>query len=112
MGGIMLLIVLCTTISFQSSRKLLRSLAILAWPVATRDQRIYSAVPAAESEPPNPMADADPVGWNYYQKVYNFADSKRGLESGADRYDGAYYEFPYNFNKTAERGHCRLGQRQ
>ena len=42
-------------------------------------------------------------GGSYYQKVYNFADTKRGLESGADRYVRAYYEFPYNFNKTPER---------
>ena len=52
-------------------------------------------------------------GGSYYQKVYNFADSKRGQESDADRYVRAYYEFPYNFKKDAgARRHRRLGQRQ
>src|SRR5882762_6315305 len=78
-------------------------LAILAWPVQPETQRIYSPYQLLER-----TAKADGLmqilsGGTYYQKVYNFADGKRGLESGADRYVRAYYEFPYNFNKTPER---------
>jgi spermidine synthase len=78
-------------------------LAILAWPVQPEAQRIYSPYQLLER-----TAKADGLmqilsGGSYYQKVYNFAGSKRGQESDADRYVRAYYEFPYNFNKAPER---------
>ncbi len=104
MGGIMLLFVLShddfLPVGIASFCVLL---AILAWPVQPETQRIYSPYQLLER-----TAKADGLmqilsGGTYYQKVYNFADGKRGLESGADRYVRAYYEFPYNFNKTPER---------
>jgi spermidine synthase len=104
MGGIMLLFVLShddfLPVGIASFCVLL---TILAWPVQPETQRIYSPYQLLERN-----AKADGLmqilsGGSYYQKVYNFADSKRGLESGADRYVRAYYEFPYNFNKTPER---------
>jgi spermidine synthase len=104
MGGIMLLFVLShddfLPVGIASFCVLL---AILAWPVQPETQRIYSPYQLLErtAKPDGLMQILS--GGNYYQKVYNFADSKRGLESGADRYVRAYYEFPYNFNKTPER---------
>ncbi len=78
-------------------------LTILAWPVQPETQRIYSPYQLLER-----TAKADGLmqilsGGSYYQKVYNFADGKRGQESDADRYVRAYYEFPYNFKKAPER---------
>jgi spermidine synthase len=78
-------------------------LTILAWPVQPETQRIYSPYQLLER-----TAKADGLmqilsGGSYYQKVYNFSDSNRGLESDADRYVRAYYEFPYNFKKARER---------
>ena len=104
MGGIMLLFVLShddfLPVGIASFCVLL---AILAWPVQPETQRIYSPYQLLErtAKPDGLMQILS--GGSYYQKVYNFADSKRGLESGADRYVRAYYEFPYNFNKTPER---------
>ena len=113
-GGIMLLFVLSRddflTLGIASFCVLL---AILAWPVQPETQRIYSPYQLLER-----TAKADGLmqilsGGSYYQKVYNFADSKRGQESDADRYVRAYYEFPYNFRKDAgPRRHRRLRQRQ
>ena len=78
-------------------------LAILAWPVQPETQRIYSPYQLLErtAKPDGLMQILS--GGSCYQKVYNFAGTNRGLESGADRYVRAYYEFPYNFNKTPER---------
>jgi spermidine synthase len=78
-------------------------LAILAWPVQPETQRIYSPYQLLER-----TAKADGLmqilsGGSYYQKVYNFADNKRGEETDAERYVRAYYEFPYNFKKGPER---------
>jgi SAM-dependent methyltransferase len=103
-GGVMLLFVLSRddflAVGIASFCVLL---AILAWPVQPETQRIYSPYQLLER-----TAKADGLmqilsGGSYYQKVYNFADSKRGQESDADRYVRAYYEFPYNFKKTPER---------
>jgi spermidine synthase len=103
-GGIMLLFVLSRddflAVGIASFCVLL---AILAWPVQPETQRIYSPYQLLER-----TAKADGLmqilsGGSYYQKVYNFADSKRGQESDADRYVRAYYEFPYNFKKAPER---------
>lgn len=103
-GGIMLLFVLSRDdfmpVGIASFCLLL---AILAWPVQPETQRIYSPYQLLER-----TAKADGLmqilsGGNYYQKVYNFADNKRGAESEADRYVRAYYEFPYNFKKTPGR---------
>lgn len=78
-------------------------LTILAWPVQPETQRIYSPYQLLER-----TAKADGLmqilsGGSYYQKVYNFADSRRAQESEADHYVRAYYEFPYNFKKAPER---------
>jgi spermidine synthase len=103
-GGIMLLFVLSRddflAVGIASFCVLL---AILAWPVQPETQRIYSPYQLLER-----TAKADGLmqilsGGSYYQKVYNFADSKRGQESDADHYVRAYYEFPYNFEKAPER---------
>jgi spermidine synthase len=104
MGGIMLLFVLShddfLPVGIASFCVLL---AILAWPVQPETQRIYSPYQLLERTAKSDGLMQILSGGTYYQKVYNFADSKRGLESGADRYVRAYYEFPYNFNKTPER---------
>jgi SAM-dependent methyltransferase len=103
-GGVMLLFVLSRDdflpVGIASFCVLL---AILAWPVQPETQRIYSPYQLLER-----TAKADGLmqilsGGSYYQKVYNFADNKRGQESDADRYVRAYYEFPYNFKKAPER---------
>jgi SAM-dependent methyltransferase len=103
-GGIMLLFVLSRDeflpVGIASFCVLL---AILAWPVQPEAQRIYSPYQLLER-----TAKADGLmqilsGGSYYQKVYNFADSKRGHESDADGFVRAYYEFPYNFKKAPER---------
>jgi SAM-dependent methyltransferase len=103
-GGIMLLFVLSRdeflSVGIASFCVLL---AILAWPVQPEAHRIYSPYQLLER-----TAKADGLmrilsGGSYYQKVYNFADNKRGHESDADRNVRAYYEFPYNFRKAPER---------
>jgi SAM-dependent methyltransferase len=78
-------------------------LTILAWPVQPETQRIYSPYQLLErtAKPDGLMQILS--GGSYYQKVYNFADGKRGQESDADRYVRAYYEFPFNFKKVPER---------
>jgi len=78
-------------------------LAILAWPVQPETQRIYSPYQLLERTATGEGLMQILSGGSYYQKVYNFADSKRGQESDADRYVRAYYEFPYNFKKPPER---------
>ena len=78
-------------------------LGILAWPVQPETQRIYSPYQLLERG-----AKADGLmqilsGGSYYQKVYNFAEDRRGHETDADRYVRTYYEFPYNFKKAPQR---------
>jgi SAM-dependent methyltransferase len=103
-GGIMLLFVLSRddflTLGIASFCVLL---AILAWPVQPETQRIYSPYQLLEraAKPDGLMQILS--GGSYYQKVYNFADEKRGQESDADRYVRAYYEFPYKFRKDPGR---------
>jgi len=103
-GGIMLLFVLSRddflTLGIASFCVLL---AILAWPVQPETQRIYSPYQLLEraAKPDGLMQILS--GGSYYQKVYNFAEDKRGQESDADRYVRAYYEFPYNFRKDPGR---------
>jgi SAM-dependent methyltransferase len=103
-GGIMLLFVLSRDdflpVGIASFCVLL---AILAWPVQPETQRIYSPYQLLEraAKPDGLMQILS--GGSYYQKVYNFADDKRGAESDEDRYVRAYYEFPYNFKKTPGR---------
>jgi SAM-dependent methyltransferase len=74
-------------------------LTVLAWPVQSGTQRIYSPYQLLErtSKPDGLMQILS--GGFYYQKVYNLADSNRGHESGEDQYIRAYYEFPFNFKK-------------
>ena len=103
-GGIMLLFVLSRDdflpVGIASFCVLL---AILAWPVQPETQRIYSPYQLLEraAKPDGLMQILS--GGSYYQKVYNFADDKRGAESAEDRYVRAYYEFPYNFKKAPGR---------
>jgi spermidine synthase len=103
-GGIMLLAVLSRDDFLPAGiASFCLLLAILAWPVQPETQRIYSPYQLLER-----TAKADGLmqilsGGSYYQKVYNFADNKRGNESDADRFVRAYYEFPYNFKKAPER---------
>jgi SAM-dependent methyltransferase len=103
-GGILLLFVLSRddflSLGIASFCVLL---AILAWPVQPETQRIYSPYQLLErtAKPDGLMQILS--GGSYYQKVYDFADGKRGQETDADRYVRAYYEFPYNFRKAPER---------
>src|SRR5947209_5265331 len=78
-------------------------LSILAWPVQPETQRIYSPYQLLERTAKSDGLMQILSGGSYYQKVYNFADNKRGQESDADRYVRAYYEFPYNFKTAPER---------
>ncbi|MBV9566121.1 MAG: hypothetical protein JOY90_37585 [Bradyrhizobium sp.] len=78
-------------------------LTVLAWPVQTEIQRIYSPYQLLER-----MAKPDGLmnilsGGAYYQKVFNLCEANRGHESDEDRYARAYYEFPFNFKKRPER---------
>ncbi len=78
-------------------------LTVLAWPVQTEYQRIYSPYQLLER-----MSKADGLmnilsGGAYYQKVFNLSDENRGHESDEDHYARAYYEFPFNFKKKPER---------
>ncbi len=103
-GGILLLCVLSRTaflpIGLASFCLLL---TVLAWPVQPETQRIYSPYQLLErtAKPDGLMQILS--GGTYYQKVFNFSDSKRGQESNEDRYVRAYYEFPYNFKKAPKR---------
>lgn len=103
-GGIMLLFVLSRdqflSVGIASFCVLL---GILAWPVQPETQRIYSPYQLLERTATGEGLMQILSGGSYYQKVYNFADSRRGRESEADRYVRAYYEFPYNFKKAPER---------
>jgi spermidine synthase len=77
--------------------------AVLAWPVQTDIQRIYSPYQLLER-----MAKYDGLmnilsGGAYYQKVFNLSESNRGHEPDDDKYARAYYEFPFNFKKKPER---------
>ena len=103
-GGIILLFVLSRDAFLPTAMaSFCVLLAILAWPVQPETQRIYSPYQLLER-----TAKADGLmqilsGGSYYQKVYNFAEDRRGHETGADRYVRTYYEFPYNFKKAPER---------
>ncbi len=76
---------------------------MLAWPVQTDIQRIYSPYQLLEK-----MSKGDGLmnilsGGSYYQKVFNLSDAMRGHEPAEDKYVRAYYEFPFNFKKRPER---------
>jgi len=79
-------------------------LTVLAWPVQTEIQRIYSPYQLLEK-----MAKPDDSlmnilsGGSYYQKVFNLSEANRGHEPGDDRYARAYYEFPFNFKTRPAR---------
>src|SRR5579871_5827525 len=78
-------------------------LTVLAWPVQTDIQRIYSPYQLLEK-----MSKGDGLmnilsGGSYYQKVFNLSDAMRGHEPAEDKYVRAYYEFPFNFKKRPER---------
>jgi hypothetical protein len=78
-------------------------LAVLAWPVQTDIQRIYSPYQLLEK-----MAKSDGLmnilsGGSYYQKVFNLAEANRGHEPHEDQFVRTYYEFPFNFKKRPER---------
>lgn len=103
-GGIMLLFVLSRD-QFLSAgiASFCVLLAILAWPVQPETQRIYSPYQLLERTATGEGLMQILSGGSYYQKVYNFAEARRGHETDADRYVRAYYEFPYNFKKAPER---------
>src|SRR6201996_5781389 len=76
---------------------------VLAWPVQTDIQRIYSPYQLLEK-----MAKSDGLmnilsGGSYYQKVFNLSEANRGHEPVEDTYVRGYYEFPFNFKKRPER---------
>src|SRR6266478_5181535 len=78
-------------------------ITVLAWPVQTEYQRIYSPYQLLER-----MSKSDGLmnilsGGAYYQKVFNLSEGNRGRESADDRYARAYYEFPFNFKQRPER---------
>jgi SAM-dependent methyltransferase len=78
-------------------------LTVLAWPVQTDIQRIYSPYQLLEK-----MSKGDGLmnilsGGSYYQKVFNLSDAMRGHEPAEDKYVRGYYEFPFNFKKRPER---------
>ncbi len=78
-------------------------LGVLAWPVQTDIQRIYSPYQLLEK-----MAKGDGLmnilsGGSYYQKVFNLSEANRGHEPAEDTYVRAYYEFPFSFKKRPER---------
>jgi spermidine synthase len=78
-------------------------IAVLAWPVQTDIQRIYSPYQLLEK-----MAKPDGLmnilsGGAYYQKVFNLSEANRDHEPDEDRYVRAYYEFPFSFKKRPER---------
>src|SRR5246127_3165232 len=79
-------------------------LTVLAWPVETDIQRIFSPYQLLEK-----MAKPDDglmnilSGGSYYQKVFNLSEANRGHESDENRYVRAYYEFPFNFKTKPER---------
>jgi hypothetical protein len=79
-------------------------LTVLAWPVQTDIQRIYSPYQLLEK-----MAKPDDglmnilSGGAYYQKVFNLSEANRGHENDDSRYARAYYEFPFNLKKRPER---------
>jgi SAM-dependent methyltransferase len=103
-GGIMLLVVLSRDEYLPAGiASFCVLLAILAWPVQPETQRIYSPYQLLERTAKSDGLMQILSGGSYYQKVYNFADSRRGHESDADRYVRAYYEFPYNFKKAPGR---------
>ena len=103
-GGMILLFVLPRDAFLQAGvTSFCALLIILAWPVQPETQRIYSPYQLLEraAKPDGLMQILS--GGSYYQKVYNFSEDRRGLESDADRYVRTYYEFPYNFKKAPER---------
>lgn len=103
-GGMILLFVLPRDAFLQiGTASFCVLLTILAWPVQPETQRIYSPYQLLErtAKPDGLMQILS--GGSYYQKVYNFSENRRGVESDTDRYVRTYYEFPYNFKKAPER---------
>jgi spermidine synthase len=104
-GGVLLFFVLardakCLPLGVVSFSALI---IVLAWPVQTDIQRIYSPYQLLEK-----MAKPDGLmnilsGGSYYQKVFNLSEANRGHEPAEDTYVRGYYEFPFNFKKRPER---------
>jgi len=112
MGAIMLFSCSRTTISFQSGSQAFAS-AWRSWlGRATRDPAHLFAYQLLERTAKPDGLIADPVGWKLLSESLQFCRQQARLESGADRYVRAYYEFPYNSIKRRSACHCRLGQRQ
>ncbi|HXI08079.1 MAG: hypothetical protein ACRC1G_11115 [Bradyrhizobium sp.] len=78
-------------------------LTVLAWPVQTEVQRIYSPYQLLERMTRGNGLTNILSGGAYYQKVFDLSDARRGHEDESARYARAYYEFPFNFNKKPER---------
>src|SRR6266478_3768688 len=103
-GGVLLYFVLARDTRLPVGvASLCMLVTVLAWPVQTDIQRIYSPYQLLER-----MSKSDGLmnilsGGAYYQKVFNLSESNRGRESADDRYARAYYEFPFNFKQRPER---------
>lgn len=78
-------------------------LTILAWPVQTEIQRIYSPYQLLERISRDNGLTNILSGGAYYQKVFDLSEANRGHEGEDVRYVRAYYEFPFNFRKRPER---------
>lgn len=78
-------------------------LTILAWPVQTEIQRIYSPYQLLERISRDNGLTNILSGGAYYQKVFDLSEANHGHESEDVRYVRAYYEFPFNFRKRPER---------
>jgi spermidine synthase len=78
-------------------------LTILAWPVQTEIQRIYSPYQLLERMTRTTGLMNILSGGAYYQKVFDLSETNRGKEPEEERYVRAYYEFPFNFKKKPER---------
>ena len=103
-GGVLLFFVLSkdTRMAFGVASFCLL-LTILAWPVQTQIQRIYSPYQLLERMTRGSGLTNILSGGAYYQKVFDLSEANRGHESDEDRYVRAYYEFPFNFKKKPER---------
>jgi Spermine/spermidine synthase domain len=78
-------------------------LTVLAWPVKTEVQRIYSPYQLLERITRANGLTNILSGGAYYQKVFDLSEANRGRETESERYARAYYEFPFNFKKKPER---------
>ncbi|MBI1783950.1 hypothetical protein HYR69_02285 [Candidatus Sumerlaeota bacterium] len=80
------------------------ALAVLAWPVSTLNERIYSPYQLIErGQGANGLMELRAAG-HYYQRVHNLAlsNANRAVNPALDAI-GRYYEFPYRVHGKPER---------